>query len=133
MPKGANVAAPTAPITVTLAWDPATASADLDVSALLCGGDGRVLDPDAMVFYNQPVGAGGAVRCIGREQPSPTSSTDSIALDLPRMPAAIAKVVIAVSVDGSGVAALAAVNRLRVAVTAESDAVAVFPLSGVAD
>jgi stress response protein SCP2 len=66
----------------------------LDVSALLCGAD-------AMVFYNQPVGAGGAVRCLGREQPSPTSSTDSIALDLPRMPAEIAKVVIAVSLDGS--------------------------------
>jgi stress response protein SCP2 len=128
MPKGANTAAPTAPITVALAWDPATAGADLDVSALLCGGDGHVLDPDAMVFYNQPVGAGGAVRCLGREQPSPTSSTDS---DLPRTPAEIAKVVVAVSLDGSFAAALAAVNRLRVAVTAESDAVAVFPLTGL--
>ncbi|GAA3220879.1 TerD family protein [Dactylosporangium siamense] len=131
MPKGANTAMPSVPVTVTLAWDPATAGVDLDVSALLCGGDGRVLAPDAMVFYNQPAGAGGAVRAVGRDQPSAASATDSIALDLPGMPAAVAKVVIAVSLDGSGAAALAAVHRLRVAVTAESEAVAVFPLNGL--
>ncbi len=131
MSKGANTAAPTTPLTVTLAWDPASAGADLDVSALLCGGDGRVLHPDAMVFYNQPVGAGGAVRAAGRDQPSAASCTDSVALDLPQMPADVMKVVVAVSLDGSGAAALAAVNRLRVAVTAATDAVAVFPLTGL--
>jgi stress response protein SCP2 len=131
MTKGANAAIPTTAVTVALAWDPTTAGSDLDVSALLCGADGRVLDPDAMVFYNQPVGAGGAVRALGREQPSPESSTDTITLDLPRMPVPIAKVVVAVSLDGSGAPALAAVNRLRVAVTAETDALAVFPLMGL--
>ncbi|MEV4515429.1 TerD family protein [Dactylosporangium sp. NPDC049525] len=131
MAKGANLPAPTAPVTVTLAWDPATAGADLDVSALLCGGDGRVLHPDAMVFYNQPVGAGGAVRATGRDQPSAASSTDSIALDLPRLPPDIVKVVVAVSLDGSGAAALAGVRRLRVVVTADAEVVAVFPLAGL--
>ncbi len=84
-----------------VAWDPATAGADLDANALLCGG-GWVLNPAAMVFYNQPTGADGAARAAGRDRPSAASATDTITLDLGRMPADIMKVVVAVSLDGSG-------------------------------
>ncbi|MEV0569771.1 TerD family protein [Dactylosporangium sp. NPDC050588] len=131
MPKGANVPVPTTTVSVIVAWDPATAGADLDASALLCGGDGRVLNPDAMVFYNQPTGADGAARAAGRDRPSAASATDTITLDLGRMPADIMKVVVAVSLDGSGAPALAAVGRLRVAVTTDAEAVASFPLTGL--
>ncbi|WP_368861773.1 TerD family protein [Frankia gtarii] len=56
----ANAPLPCAPIQVVVAWV-SDAADDLDINALLCGPDGRVIDPEAMVFYNQPVGANGAV------------------------------------------------------------------------
>jgi stress response protein SCP2 len=89
-------------------------------------------DPEAMVFYNQPVGADGAVRAAGRsQQPTIGSLTDRITIDLPRMPAAIHRIVIAASLDGSGAPTLTAVTGLRVAVATADETVAVFPLTGL--
>jgi stress response protein SCP2 len=129
--RGANTPLPTALIQIVVAWDGGAAD-DLDISALLCGADGRVIDPEAMVFYNQPVGAGGAVRAAGRShQPTTAAMTDRITIDLPRIPAAVQRVAIAASLDGSDAPTLAAVTGLRVAVTTVDETIAVFPLTGL--
>ena len=42
---------------------------DADVSVLLLGSDGRVRSSDDLVFYNQPIGLGGAVHLRDRVRP----------------------------------------------------------------
>lgn len=72
---------------------------DLDVSALLLGPDGKVRSDADFVFYNQEVSADGAVVHGGKSDDGSVVS-DSLELDLGRIDPAVAKVVIAVSVDG---------------------------------
>jgi stress response protein SCP2 len=128
--RGANMPLPTAQIRVMLLWN-GGADDDLDASALLCGSDGRAFDSEAMVFYNQPSREGGAVRMEGRARQDAGTLTDTIVVDLPRLPGTVSQVVFTASLDGSGAATLAAIGGLRVAVLTDSEALAVFPLSGL--
>lgn len=61
--RGGNapVPAPASVLTVTLAW-PQAGGVAVDVSAFLLDAASRVRGDSDMVFYNQPEGAGGAVR-----------------------------------------------------------------------
>ncbi|WP_250289700.1 TerD family protein [Frankia sp. CiP1_Cm_nod1] len=128
--RGANVPLPVVPIRVALLRK-GGASDDLDVSALPCGSDAHVLDPEATVFYNQPTGAAGTVHMSGRTQQADGTWTDSIFVDLPRVPASVGQVVFTASLDCSGATALAAVTDLRIAAVADREVLAVFPVTGL--
>ncbi|WP_165944448.1 TerD family protein [Micromonospora sp. KC213] len=69
--KGANLSLlshselPGAQLQVVVQWADPEAAADMDVSALLLGSDGRVCSDADFVFYNAPVGGDGSVRLVG--------------------------------------------------------------------
>jgi stress response protein SCP2 len=88
------------PVVVTLTWAPA-AGLDADLSAFLVGADGRVRSDADFVFYNQPQGAGGAVRHLGKQQDG-ARTVDRAQVDVGALPADVDRVVIGASVDGAG-------------------------------
>ena len=61
MQRGANAAVDGPEARVTLTW-PRTPGIEADASAYLLGPDGRVRGDADMVFYNQPIAEGGAIR-----------------------------------------------------------------------
>lgn len=102
--RGENVslaeAALPASVVVTLTWT-ARPGLDADLSAFLCGEDGKVRSDDDFVFYNQPRGAGGAVTHLGKSSRGPVT-VDQVRIDTSALPADVAKVVIGASLDGAG-------------------------------
>ncbi|GAB4070529.1 VWA domain-containing protein [Angustibacter speluncae] len=88
------------PVVVTLTWAPA-AGLDADLSAFLVGENGRVRSDADFVFYNQPAGAGGAVRHLGKGQDA-GRTVDRVQVDVAALPADVDKVVIGASLDGAG-------------------------------
>ena len=88
------------PVVVTLTWAPAP-GVDADLSAFLVGADGRVRSDADFVFYNQPAGAGGAVRHLGKQQDG-ARTVDRAQVDVAALPADVDKVVIGASLDGAG-------------------------------
>lgn len=109
------------PVVVTLAWVPA-ARLDADLSAFLVGADGRVRSDADFVFYNQPPGAGGAVRHLGKQQDG-TRTVDRAQVDVGALPADVDKVVIGASLDGTGT--FGSLSGLAVEVGAPGDPAAV--------
>ncbi len=102
--RGGNVglaqAGLTGPVVVTLTWQPAP-GVDADLSAFLTTGAGRVRSDDDFVFYNQPAGAGGAVRHLGKSTRG-GATVDQVRIDPAALPADVEKVVIGASLDGGG-------------------------------
>ncbi|MGY1715407.1 VWA domain-containing protein [Geodermatophilus sp. SYSU D01106] len=102
--RGGNVglaqAGLTGPVVVTLTWKPAP-GVDADLSAFLTTGAGRVRSDDDFVFYNQPAGAGGAVRHLGKSARG-GATVDQVRIDPAALPADVEKVVIGASLDGAG-------------------------------
>ena len=102
--RGGNIgltqAGLTGPIVVTLTWE-MTNGVDADLSAFLCTPAGKVRSDEDFIFYNQPVGAGGAVKHLGKSQRG-TTVVDQISIDVTSLPAEIEKVVIGASLDGHG-------------------------------
>ncbi|MGA4544763.1 TerD family protein [Uniformispora flossi] len=105
--KGGNVsltkAAPNlTTVLVGLGWDArATTGAafDLDASALLCGGAGKVLGDDYFVFYNNLKSPEGAVEHTGDNLTGEGEGDDeTIMVDLTLVPAGVEKVVFPVSI-----------------------------------
>jgi tellurite resistance protein TerA len=90
--RGANVAIPTGTVTVRVDCPPPPGG-ETDVSAYLLGESGKVRGDHDMVFFNQTSGGDGAVRL------SPGSGTSSFEIDLGRVPAQIAKIVLCVTID----------------------------------
>ena len=88
------------PVVVTLSWS-AAPGVDADLSALLVTAAGKVRDDEDLVFYNQPTGAGGAVRHLGKTRRD-GSTVDQVRIDPAALPADVDKVVIAASLDGAG-------------------------------
>ncbi len=88
------------PVVVTLTWGPSP-GLDADLSAFLVGAGGTVRSDDDFVFYNQPSGAGGAVRHLGKAQ-EPGRTVDRVQLDVATLPADVDRVVIGASLDGQG-------------------------------
>jgi tellurite resistance protein TerA len=98
MPKGSNVAVPTAALRVELGWRSGPGVPDADASALLLTG-GKVRSDADFVFYNQPAHSSGAVR-HGGKQDIGGQVTDSLHVDLTRVEPAVETVVLAASADG---------------------------------
>ena len=109
---GANVQLEVGTLTVALDW-PLAGSSGLDASAYLLNAAGKVRSDQDMVFYNQPSGAGGAVKVAGS-----SPSRMQFAVDLAALPADVDRVVFCVTVDASsGGATLARHAGLKLLVT----------------
>jgi stress response protein SCP2 len=91
--KGANVALPPAAsrLRIVLAW---SGGPDLDASALLLTGSGKVRSDDDMIFYNQQRSADGSVVHEGR-----SGRQDTLSVDLAGLPAEIETIAVAASTD----------------------------------
>ncbi|MGP3975716.1 TerD family protein [Streptomyces sp. 8N114] len=98
--KGANVPVPANRVRVELGWQGGPGAPDVDASALLLTGTGKVRSDDDFVFYNQPVHRGGAVRHEGKRQEG-TGALETILVDLSAMEQEIGTVVVAASTDGT--------------------------------
>jgi stress response protein SCP2 len=94
--KGANAPLPSGPVSVQV-----TASAPVDVSALLLNGSRKVRGDTDFVFYNQPQAPGVRYR------------PDGVDVDPGAVDAEIEFVVVTASLDGSGPATFGALGRLR--------------------
>ncbi|MFB0614862.1 TerD family protein [Streptomyces sp. AGS-58] len=98
MPKGANVAVPTAALRVELGWRTEPGTPDADASALLLAA-GKVRSDEDLVFYNQPAHPSGAVRHEGKRTAG-GRVTDALVADLARVEPAVERIVLAASADG---------------------------------
>jgi stress response protein SCP2 len=104
--KGANVlllhrsAMEQARLYAVVRWSDPRGVADVDVSALLLGADGRVRSDEDFVFYNAPAGGDGAVRLLGKRSQD-DSGEDRVAVDLEALPPDVSSVVIAASLDAT--------------------------------
>lgn len=99
MLKGTNVPVAAEAVRVELGWRTAPGTPDVDASALLLLGSGKVRSDADFVFYNQPAHASGAVRHEGKRTAA-GAATDTLAVDLARVEPAIDRVVLAASADG---------------------------------
>ncbi|MFD5426216.1 TerD family protein [Streptomyces sp. NPDC127084] len=99
MLKGANAPVPAMIVQVELGWRPGGGVPDVDASALLLAGSGKVRSDADFVFYNQPGHASGAVRHEGKRTQG-TVVTDHIAIDLGRVEPSVERIVLAASADG---------------------------------
>ncbi|TDC59655.1 TerD family protein, partial [Streptomyces hainanensis] len=99
MLKGANVPVPARSVRVEIGWNSSAGVPDVDASALLLTGGGRVRSDGDFVFYNQPRHTSGAVRYEGK-QPQGAAVTDRLVVDLSTVEQDIEKVTVAASADG---------------------------------
>jgi len=99
MRKGANLPVPTTALHAVVSWRTDAPTPDVDVSALLLDGSGKVRSDADFVFYNQPEHASGAVRHEGKRS-QPGETTDAVLLDLPRVEAAVERIIVCASADG---------------------------------
>lgn len=105
MNKGANIPVAATAVRAVLTWTAGPGIPDVDVSALLLTGQGRVRDDSDFVFYNQPRHRSGAVSHGGKST-SASAMTDAVLVDLDAVEAAIESVLIAASVDGGSFGAI---------------------------
>ncbi|MFD7641016.1 TerD family protein [Kitasatospora sp. NPDC059795] len=110
MAKGANIPLTANAVRAVLRWTAAPGIPDVDASALLLGGDGRVRDDLDFVFYNQPRHPSGLVRHLPK-QAADGWIRDAVEIDLAQLPAEVDRVVLAGSSEGG---AFPAVPGLRV-------------------
>nr|WP_165818188.1 TerD family protein [Frankia canadensis] len=98
---------------------------DADVSVLLLGDDGKVRSNDDLVFYNQPAGAGGAVRLRGKTssvEDRVTTFTDVVEIDMDDVPDSVDRIILAASLDGGDGLGFGCLEYLRVRLLRGSDA-----------
>lgn len=93
-------------------WSDPSGTADVDVSALLLGADGRVRSDGDFVFYNSPAGGEGALRLPGKRAED-DAGEDRVAIDLEALPPEIERVAIVASLDSGTGANLGDVVGLR--------------------
>src|SRR5512142_202220 len=93
--KGANTALPPdlTRARIVLGW---SGGPDLDASALLLTGSGKVRGDTDFVFYNQPRSTDGSVVHRGK-----SGREDTLVVDLAALPAEIETVALAASTDGA--------------------------------
>ncbi|WP_447037172.1 TerD family protein [Streptomyces sp. DSM 118878] len=99
MLKGSNVPLEASAVRAVLRWAPGQGVPDVDASALLLGGDGRVRSDEDFVFYNQPRHPGGKVWRLGKKRVA-EGLTDTIQTDLAGMDPAVNRVLLAASAEG---------------------------------
>jgi stress response protein SCP2 len=112
--KGANAPLPSGPVSVQV-----TASAPVDVSALLLNGSRKVRGDTDFVFYNQPQAPGVRYR------------PDGVDVDPGAVDAEIEFVVVTASLDGSGPATFGALGRLRLDIAVAGAPVVSFEPDGL--
>ncbi|WP_460067616.1 VWA domain-containing protein [Streptomyces sp. YKOK-I1] len=99
MSKGANVPVDSSAVRAELSWSEGAGGPDIDASALLLTGVGRVRDDGDFVFYNQPRHASGAVIHLGKQRADGVL-TDTVQVDLGALESAVTRVVLGASADG---------------------------------
>jgi stress response protein SCP2 len=98
---------------------------DADVSVLLVGDDGKVRSNDDFVFYNQPSGAGGAVRLRGKtsaDEDGYTAFSDVVDIDMDDVPDSVDRVLLAASLDAGEDDTFGRLRYLRLRMLRGSDA-----------
>ncbi|MFJ3876130.1 VWA domain-containing protein [Streptomyces sp. NPDC090077] len=95
MSKGANLPVAAPSVRAVLGWSAGPGVPDVDASALLLAGTGRVRSDGDFVFYNQPRHASGAVRHLGKRP-----GADTLDVDLAALEGEIERVVLCASADG---------------------------------
>jgi stress response protein SCP2 len=98
--KGENFELPTEVqrLHIVLGWNDATGERTVDASALLLGPDRKVASDADFVFYNQPASVDGSVSLLGQTV-TDSGVEDRLAIDLEAVPAGVATVALAASVD----------------------------------
>ncbi|KDN85815.1 TerD family protein [Kitasatospora cheerisanensis] len=110
MAKGANIPLTANAVRAVLRWTDTPGIPDVDASALLLAGDGRVRDDSDFVFYNQPRHPSGLVRHLPK-QAADGWIWDAVEIDLAKLSVGVDRVVLAGSAEGG---AFPAVPGLRV-------------------
>ncbi|WP_239335514.1 TerD family protein [Frankia sp. CiP3] len=98
---------------------------DADVSVLLLGDDGKVRSNDDFIFYNQPSGAGGAVRLRGKtstDEERYTAFIGVVDIDMDDVPDSVERVLLAASLDGGEGDGFGRLEYLRLRLLRGSDA-----------
>ncbi|MFF1646613.1 VWA domain-containing protein [Streptomyces sp. NPDC058240] len=93
--KGANVPVAASAVRAVLDWSAGSGVPDVDASALLLTGGGRVRSDEDFVFYNQPRHASGAVSHVGKRPGS-----DSLDVHLGALGPDVERVALCASADG---------------------------------
>ncbi|MEJ7650074.1 MAG: TerD family protein [Nakamurella sp.] len=109
---------------------------DADVSVLLLGDDGRVRSNDDLIFYNQPVGADGAVHLrdkIRTDHESTPVASDVVTVELDDLPDDVARIVLSASLDpGLGITFAAASSvTLRIARSSDAQELVIFGIEAL--
>ncbi len=125
MLKGSNVPLDATAVRAVLRWTPGGGVPDVDASALLLGGDGRVRSDEDFVFYNQPRHPSGLVRRLPKKRIA-EHLTDTVEADLAGLDPSVDQVVLAASSDG---ATFQQVADLRIAVYDAGDGGGDAPLA----
>ncbi|MEU6989293.1 TerD family protein [Streptomyces sp. NPDC046465] len=129
MLKGSNVPLEAPAVRAVLRWATGQGVPDVDASALLLGGDGRVRSDEDFVFYNQPRHPAGKVWRLGKKRVA-EGLTDTIQTDLAGMDPAVHRVLLAASAEG---VAFGRVTALRIllydATVAEGEPLAYFDIT----
>ncbi|WP_328872504.1 VWA domain-containing protein [Streptomyces sp. NBC_00287] len=97
--KGANLPVDSPAVRVELSWSEGPGVPDVDASALLLTAAGRVRDDADFIFYNQPHHASKAVSHLGKQRTGGLV-TDTVAVDLGAVEAAVERIVLCASADG---------------------------------
>ncbi|MFJ9697981.1 TerD family protein [Kitasatospora sp. NPDC101183] len=101
MAKGANIALPAAAVRAVLRWSDLPGAPDVDASALLLGAGGKVRSDADFVFYNQPRHPSGLVRHLPKQHTAGGAEiTDTVEVELAKLPATVDRVVLAGSSEG---------------------------------
>jgi stress response protein SCP2 len=97
--KGANLPVDSRAVRVEFVWHEKPDAPEVDGSALLLTGAGRVRDDGDFVFYNQPKHASNAVTHLGKQSAGGVL-TDAVEVDLRLLDPAVERVVLCASADG---------------------------------
>ncbi|MFH8606107.1 TerD family protein [Streptomyces sp. NPDC018029] len=129
MLKGSNVPLEASSVRAVLRWAPGQGVPDVDASALLLGGDGRVRSDEDFVFYNQPRHPGGKVWRLGKKRVA-EGLTDTIQTDLAGLDPAVDRVLLAASAEGVSFEHVPALRILLFdAAVAEGEPLAYFDIT----
>ncbi|MGP9820134.1 TerD family protein [Salinarimonas sp. NSM] len=128
--KGANAPVNASAPVVRVRFAPSGAVAEIDVSAFLLQGSGKVSGDADMVFYGQPEGPGGAVRLTAQNVPADGGAKETtFAVALGAMPAGVEKVAVTATIHGAGRGvSFSQVASLEVAVLDGGSPVVTYPV-----
>ncbi|MDF3288341.1 TerD family protein [Streptomyces silvisoli] len=121
MVKGSNVPLQASAVRAVLRWNTGAGVPDVDASALLLGGDGRVRSDADFVFYNQPRHPSGLVRHRPKRREG-HGLTDSVDVELAGLETSVDRVVLAASADGGTFGSVPGLRLLLLDLAAEEDA-----------